>query len=147
MVVDLFHIGHVEYARKAHAPGDYLLDGVLLLGQPMGHCIPWQVVPMGHHAHRVTGLGESTPFGASRFSMMRDERRAGESVSMTMQPESQDQQQIDDAVVESYFDGAGGTTAASMSMMAHGHNLPGNAVARQLAKQQHTIMGRTDDGE
>ena len=70
---------------------------------------------------------------------MRDERRAGESVSMTMQPESQDQQQIDDAVVESYFDGAGGTTAASMSMMAHGHNLPGNAVAHRLAKEQHTI--------
>ena len=58
---------------------------------------------------------------------------------MTMQPESQGQQQIDDAVVESYFDGAGGTTAASMSMMAHGHNLPVNAVAHRLAKEQHTI--------
>jgi len=61
-----------------------------------------------------------------------------------MNPESQGQQQIDDAVVESYFDGAGGTAAASMSMMAHGHNLPLNAMAQRLAKEQRTIRGWLD---
>jgi protein-L-isoaspartate O-methyltransferase len=61
-----------------------------------------------------------------------------------MNPESHGQQQIDDAVVESYFDGAGGTTAASMSMMAHGHNLPLNAMAQRLAKEQKTIRGWLD---
>lgn len=58
---------------------------------------------------------------------------------MTMKPDPSHQEQIDDAVVESYFDGAGGTTAASMSMMAHGHNLPSNAVAQRLANEQRTI--------
>ena len=61
-----------------------------------------------------------------------------------MNPESHGQQQIDDSVVESYFDGAGGTTAASMSMMAHGHNLPLNAMAQRLAKEQRTIRGWLD---
>lgn len=56
-----------------------------------------------------------------------------------MEPKSSDQSQIDDAVVKSYFDGASGTTAAAMSMMAHGHNLPSNAVAHRLAKEQRTI--------
>ena len=56
-----------------------------------------------------------------------------------MEPESSDQSQIDDAVVKSYFDGAGGTTAAAMSMMAHGHNLPSNAVAHRLDKERRTI--------
>ena len=61
-----------------------------------------------------------------------------------MNPESHGQQQIDDAVVESYFDGAGGATAASMSMMAHGHNLPLNAMAQRLSKEQRTIRGWLD---
>ena len=61
-----------------------------------------------------------------------------------MNPESHGQQQIDDAVVESYFDGAGGATAASMSMMAHGHNLPLNAMAQRLANEQRTIRGWLD---
>ena len=61
-----------------------------------------------------------------------------------MNPESHGRQQIDDAVVESYFNGAGGTTAASMSMMAHGHNLPLNAMAQRLAKEQRTIRGWLD---
>ena len=61
-----------------------------------------------------------------------------------MNPESQVRQQIDDAVVEHYFDGAGGTTAASMSMMAHEHNLPLNAMAQRLAKEQKTIEGWLD---
>ena len=56
-----------------------------------------------------------------------------------MNSESHVQQQIDDAVVEHYFSGAGGTTAASMSMMAHGHNLPLSAIAQRLAKEQRTI--------
>ena len=61
-----------------------------------------------------------------------------------MNPKSQVRQQIDDAVVEHYFDGAGGTTAASMSMMAHEHNLPLNAMAQRLAKEQKTIEGWLD---
>ena len=61
-----------------------------------------------------------------------------------MNPESQVRQQIDDAVVEHYFDGAGGTTAASMSMMAHEHNLPLNAMAQRLAKELKTIEGWLD---
>ena len=47
--------------------------------------------------------------------------------------------QIDDAVVERYFDGAGGTTAAAMSMMAHGHNLPSRAVVYRLSKELRAI--------
>jgi len=34
------------------------------------------------------------------------------------------EQQIDDATVQRYFNGAGGSTAAALSMMAHEHNLP-----------------------
>lgn len=56
-----------------------------------------------------------------------------------MDSTSSDQSQIDDAVVKSYFDGADGTTAAAISMMAHGHNLPSNAIAHRLAKEQKTI--------
>ena len=63
---------------------------------------------------------------------------------MAMKPESDGQRQIDDAVVESYFDGAGGTTAAAMSMMAHGHNLPLNSVAHRLAKELRIISGWLD---
>ena len=61
-----------------------------------------------------------------------------------MNSESHVQQQIDDAVVENYFNGAGGITATSMSMMAHGHNLPLNAIAQRLAKEQRTIRGWLD---
>lgn len=53
--------------------------------------------------------------------------------------ETSPQEQIDDAVVESYFDGSGGTTAASMSMMAHGHNLPLKAVTHRVAREQRII--------
>ncbi len=63
---------------------------------------------------------------------------------MTMKQESAHEGQIDDAVVESYFDGAGGTTAASMSMMAHGHNLPLNAVAHRITMEQRTIRDWLD---
>ena len=58
---------------------------------------------------------------------------------MTMEQDPADGEQIDDAVVESYFGGVGGTTAASMSMMAHGHNLPLNAVAHRITMEQRTI--------
>ena len=58
---------------------------------------------------------------------------------MTMEQNPADGEQIDDAVVESYFGGVGGTTAASMSMMAHGHNLPLNAVAHRITMEQRTI--------
>jgi SAM-dependent methyltransferase len=62
-----------------------------------------------------------------------------------MDPKSSDQSQIDDAVVKSYFDGAAGTTAAAMSMMAHGHNLPSNAVAHRLANEQSIISKWLDE--
>ncbi len=61
---------------------------------------------------------------------------------MTMEQEKSEtspQEQIDDAVVEGYFDGSGGTTAASMSMMAHGHNLPLKAVTHRVAREQRII--------
>ena len=61
---------------------------------------------------------------------------------MTMKQEKSEtspQEQIDDAVVEGYFDGSGGTTAASMSMMAHGHNLPLKAVTHRVAREQRII--------
>ena len=65
---------------------------------------------------------------------------------MMMKQEPAPEGQIDDAVVERYFDGAGGTTAASMSMMAHGHNLPLNAVAHRITMEQRTIRDWLDAG-
>ena len=47
--------------------------------------------------------------------------------------------QIDDAAVERYFDGAGGTTPAAMSVMAHEHNLPSSAIAYRLKKELRII--------
>ena len=58
---------------------------------------------------------------------------------MTMKPGTDHQEQIDDAVVESYFDGSGGKTAAAMSMVAHEHNLPAQSVAHRLGKEQRAI--------
>ena len=63
---------------------------------------------------------------------------------MMMKQEPAHEGQIDDVVVERYFDGAGGTTAASMSMMAHGHNLPLNAVAHRITMEQRTIRDWLD---
>ena len=48
-------------------------------------------------------------------------------------------QQIDDAVVESYFGGTSGAAAAAMSMMAHEHNLPSSALGYRLRKELTTI--------
>jgi len=51
------------------------------------------------------------------------------------------EQQIDDNVVERYFDGASGTGPAAMSMMAHEHNLPSAAVAYRLSRELGIISG------
>jgi len=49
------------------------------------------------------------------------------------------EQQIDDATVKRYFDGAGGGTAATISMMAHEHNLPACAARYRRHKEISTI--------
>ncbi len=49
------------------------------------------------------------------------------------------EQQIDDAAVQRYFSGAGGSTAAAISMMAHEHNLPASAARYRLSKEIRTI--------
>ena len=49
------------------------------------------------------------------------------------------EQQVDDATVKRYFDGAGGGTAASISMMAHEHNLPASAARYRRHKEIRTI--------
>ncbi len=49
------------------------------------------------------------------------------------------EQEIDDATVRRYFDGAGGSTAAALSMMAHEHNLPTSAAQYRLSKEILTI--------
>ncbi len=49
------------------------------------------------------------------------------------------EQQIDDATVRRYFKGAGGGTAATVSMMAHEHNLPASAAGYRLHKEIRTI--------
>jgi len=54
------------------------------------------------------------------------------------------EEQIDDDVVERYFDGAGGTAPAAMSMMAHEHNLPSGAVAYRLSRELRTISAWLD---
>jgi SAM-dependent methyltransferase len=59
---------------------------------------------------------------------------------MSMGPDSSNEDQIDDAVVERYFDGAGGTAPAAMSVMAHEHNLPSRAIAYRL-KNELRIIG------
>ena len=42
------------------------------------------------------------------------------------------EQQIDDETVNRYFNGAGGGTADTVSMMAHEHNLPASAARYRL---------------
>jgi SAM-dependent methyltransferase len=49
------------------------------------------------------------------------------------------EQEIDYAAVKRYFDGAGGGTAATVSMMAHEHNLPTSAARYRLHKEVRTI--------
>ena len=47
--------------------------------------------------------------------------------------------QIDDAAVKRYFDNEKGNTAATVSMMAHEHNLPASAARYRLHKEIRTI--------
>jgi trans-aconitate methyltransferase len=47
--------------------------------------------------------------------------------------------QIDDAAVKRYFDNEKGGTAATVSMMAHEHNLPASAARYRLHKEIRTI--------
>lgn len=54
------------------------------------------------------------------------------------------EQQIDDATVQRYFDGAGGNTAASLSMMAHEHNLPTSAAIYRFSQEIRTIRDWLD---
>jgi len=54
------------------------------------------------------------------------------------------EQQIDDATVQRYFNGAGGSTAAALSMMAHEHNLPASAARYRLSKEILTIRDWLD---
>ena len=49
------------------------------------------------------------------------------------------EQQIDDAAVKRYFDSARGSTASTVSMMAHEHNLPAGAARYRLHKEIRTI--------
>ncbi len=54
------------------------------------------------------------------------------------------EQQIDDATVQRYFEGAGSGTAATVSMMAHEHNLPASAARYRLHKEMQTISDWLD---
>jgi len=54
------------------------------------------------------------------------------------------EQQIDDAAVKRYFDSARGGTAATISMMAHEHNLPACAAEYRLHKEIRTISDWLD---
>ncbi len=47
--------------------------------------------------------------------------------------------EIDDATVKRYFDSAREGTAATVSMMTHGHNLPASAARYRLHKELRTI--------
>ncbi|MCU7850192.1 MAG: class I SAM-dependent methyltransferase [Candidatus Thiodiazotropha sp. (ex Lucinoma kastoroae)] len=51
------------------------------------------------------------------------------------------QKQIDEHAVARYFNGAEGSSAAAMSMMAHEHNLPSNAAKYRLRKELSIISG------
>lgn len=56
-----------------------------------------------------------------------------------MKHHTSNEQQIDDATVQRYFNGLGSSTAAAMSMMAHEHNLPDSAVRYRLSNEMRTI--------
>ena len=61
-----------------------------------------------------------------------------------MDQHTSNEQQINDATVQRYFDGAGGSTAAAISMMAHEHNLPASAARYRLSKEIRTIRDWLD---
>ncbi|MCH8988071.1 MAG: class I SAM-dependent methyltransferase [Chloroflexi bacterium] len=58
---------------------------------------------------------------------------------MALEREPSSEKQIDDDAVKRYFDGAGGTAPAAMSVMSHEHNLPSSAVEYRLSKELGTI--------
>ena len=60
---------------------------------------------------------------------------------MIAEREPSSEKQIDDDV-KRYFDGAGGTSAAAMSVMSHEHNPPPNAVEERLGKELGIISPR-----
>lgn len=56
-----------------------------------------------------------------------------------MNHHTSNEQQIDDATVQRYFNGLGSSTAAAISMMAHEHSLPDSAARYRLSKEIRTI--------
>ncbi len=56
-----------------------------------------------------------------------------------MNHHTSNEQQIDDATVQRYFNGLGSSTAVALSMMAHEHSLPGSAARYRLSKEIRTI--------
>ncbi len=56
-----------------------------------------------------------------------------------MNQHTSNEQQIDDATVQRYFNGLGSSTAAAISMMAHEHSLPDSAARYRLSKEIRTI--------
>ena len=58
---------------------------------------------------------------------------------MTVEREPSSENQIDD-VVRRYFDDAGGTSAAEMSVMSHEHNLPPRSVGYRLSRELGTTV-------
>lgn len=63
---------------------------------------------------------------------------------MRMNNVTSTEQQIDDATVSRYFNGAGGGSASTVSMMAHEHNLPASAARYRLRKEIRTISDWLD---
>ncbi len=61
-----------------------------------------------------------------------------------MNHHTSDEQQIDDAAVQRYFNGAGDSTATTLSMMAHEHNLPASAARYRLSREILTIRDWLD---
>jgi SAM-dependent methyltransferase len=62
-----------------------------------------------------------------------------------MKRDDSTEQQIDDSTVKRYFNGAGGGTAATVSMMAHEHNLRASAARYRLRKEIRTISDWLDE--
>ncbi|MEE8414431.1 MAG: class I SAM-dependent methyltransferase [Dehalococcoidales bacterium] len=61
-----------------------------------------------------------------------------------MNQHTPNEQQIDDVAVQRYFNGAGGSTAAAISMMAHEHCLPDSAARYRLSEEMATISDWLD---
>jgi len=61
-----------------------------------------------------------------------------------MNDDTSTEQQIDDAAVNRYFNGAGGGTADTVSMMAHEHNLPTSAARYRVREEIRTVSDWLD---